>query len=265
MTSRQWMLAVAAAACAAVLGCTSGQDAVGENGAVSTDDAATESSDTLSGPATAAEAATVAPDTMPELTFPAPEATPAAWDTLMNRHTYWQTITGLPGPADLQVWNERAALACDAPIWEPVSGERLAAAFVHDDGGDAGDADLVESARWALLFMANDPSGCPHRFPRVATHPITWLNSTGLFGPLDVAVWQERLRPFCGISTRDAVAAQYKELAESTAGEYIAEDGGDPHEPGRLNSAADMLWIMSRTPGTCPEGSKAGTGHEGGR
>ncbi len=80
---------------------------------------------------------------------------------------YWETTTGLEGPADLQVWNERVALACDALIWEPGSAEKVAAAFVHDDAGDAGDADLVESASWALWIITNHDTGCPDRFPRV--------------------------------------------------------------------------------------------------
>ena len=181
----------------------------------------------------------------------------------MDRSTYWQTTTGLEGPEDLQVWNERVALACDAPIWQRGSAERLAAAFVHDDGGDASDADLVHSAGWALWVITGHDTGCPDRFPRVATHPTTWIQLTGLLGPLDVATWRERIGPFCSISTRDAVAAHFKELTESIASEYIIEDGGDPQKPGMLSSATDILWIMSRTPGTCPEDSKAVAGDDG--
>lgn len=256
MVGRRWTLA-GAAACAAVLSCASGQDPNAEGAAAAGGDPTAESSDALPAPAAsasvAAEASTLAPDTSPALTASAPETTTAAWSTLMNRSMYWQTITGLQGPSDLQVWNERVALACDAQIWKPGSAEEVAAAFVHEDGGDTV---LVESASWALWIITNHQSGCPERFPRAATHPSTWVHHTGLFGPLDVAAWRERLVPFCGISTRDEIATQHKELAESVASEYITEDGGDPQQPGLLISAADILWIMSRTPGTCPEDSE---------
>ena len=272
MCRPQRMLAVVlavVAACAAVLSCASGQDPNGENAAGSRGDATAESSDTLPALAmsasVAAKATTLAPDTIPESTASSPEVTSAAWSTLVDRSTYWLTTTGLEGPADLQVWNERVELACDASIWKPGSAEKVAAAFVHDDAGDAGDADLVESASWALWIITNHDTGCPDRFPRVATHPSTWIHLTGLFGPLDVATWRERIEPFCGIPTRDAVAAHHKELAESIASEYITEDGGDPQKPGLLSSAADILWIMSRTPGTCPEDSEAVAGHDGDR
>lgn len=249
------MLTVAAA-CVAVLSCASGQDSSGANAVASSDNATAESSDTVAALAPSAsvdaKATRIVADTIPELMASSPAVTSAAWSTLVDRSTYWQTTTGLEGPADLQVWNERVALACDASIWKRGSVERVAAAFVHDDDGDVRDADLVHSAGWALWIIANHETGCPGRFPRVATHPTTWIQQTGLFGPLDVATWRERIEPFCGIPTRDAIAAHYKELAESIASEYITEDGGDPQKPGLLSSAADMLWIMSRTPGTCP-------------
>ena len=184
-----------------------------------------------------------------------PTAVSASQETLMNRSMYWQTTTGLEGPADLQVWNERVALACEAQIWIRESAETIAGAFVHDDGGDTGDAALIESASWALWIIANHDSGCPNRFPRVATHPNTWIHSTGLFGPFDVATWRERLEPFCSIPHRVVVGSNFSEMAESIARVYITEDGGDPERPGLLSSAADILWTMSRTPGTCPEDS----------
>ena len=262
------MLAVVAA-CAAVLSCASEQDPDGENAAGSGGDATAESSSTLPAVTTsvieAAKTTMPAPDAVPESGASPPEATSAAWSTLVDRSIYWQTTTGLEGPADLQVWDERVVLACDASIWQPGSAENVAAAFVREDGGDDGDAHLVESASWALWIITSHESGCPDRFPRVATHPSTWINTTGLFGPLDVASWRERLEPFCGIATRDAISADHKELAESIASEHITEDGGDPQEPGLLSRAADMLWIMSRTPGTCPEDSEASAGYDGDR
>ena len=261
------MLAVVV--CAAVLSCASGQDPDGENAAGSGGDATAESSSTLPAVTTsvieAAKTTMPAPDATPESGASPPEVASADWSTLVNRSMYWQTTTGLDGPADLQVWDERVVLACDASIWQPGSAENIAAAFVREDGGDGGDTDLVESASWALWIITNHESGCPDRFPLVATHPSTWINTTGLFGPLDVASWRERLEPFCGIATRDAISADHKELAEGIAGEYIIEDGGDPQDPGLLSQAADMLWIMSRTPGTCPEDSEASAGYEGDR
>lgn len=261
---RPWQLVVVAA-CAAVLSCASGQDLNGGNAARSRGDATAESNDTLATLAASAseEATGLAPDTMPASTASSSEATSTAWSTLVDRSTYWQTTTGLEGPTDLQVWNERVALACDASIWKPGSAEKVAAAFVRDDGGDASDADLVASASWALWIITNHDTGCPDHFPRVATHPSSWVHLTGLFGPLDVDTWRERIEPFCGIPTRNAMAAHDKELAESIASEYITEDGGDPQKPGLLSSAVDMLWIMSQTPGTCPEEPEAVAGHDG--
>ena len=262
-------LLVVVAACAAVLSCTPGQDPNGKNAAGSRGDATAEPSATIPALATsasvAAKATGLASDTMLEPTASSPEVTSTAWSTLVDRSTYWQTATGLEGPADFQVWNERIALACDASIWKPGSAAKVAAAFVRDDGGDASNADLVESASWALWIITNHNTGCPDRFPRVATHPSSWVHLIGLFGPLDVETWRERIEPFCGIPTRNAIATHDKELAESIASEYITEDGGDPQKPGLLSSAADMLWIMSRTLGTCPEDSEAVAGLDGER
>lgn len=252
---------VAVAASAAVLSCVSAPDFNGGNTTGSEDDTSTESRDTPPPSAAsvfvAADTTRPASDTLPVSTSSPSEMTAAA-STLLDRSAYWQTLTGLEGPADIQVWDERVAMACNSSMWEPGSAEKIAAAFVRDDAGDASDPDLVESASWALWILTSHDTGCSDRFPRAATHPITWLHMTGLFGPLDMATWRERLEPFCGVPSRSAMATDYRELAERIASEYITEDGGDPHKsPGLLNQAADLLWIMSRTPGTCAEDSES--------
>lgn len=174
---------------------------------------------------------------------------------LTKYSVYWQTVTGLKGPSDVQEWRKRVEQSCNARLWESGAAEAVAAQFIGQDGGNAEDSETVRRAAWALWIMARDISGCPDRFPALADMPDEWVHATGLLGPLDVEQWRERLERVCGASMGERTES------ESIASEYIREDGGDPDRADLLNSAIVALRMIVRRPGICPDPAETVTSH----
>ena len=154
----------------------------------------------------------------------------------------WRAFTGLTSSDSSEMWQQRIAAACEAPIWEAAAAESLADQLMAADGGAPQEPSPMgaglsqrSAAVWALWTMANSPQGCASSFPMSAAFVENWLNMTGLRGPYDLAVWHERVRRACEV---DGAGDQTRlELARR----YVEADGGDAHSPALVSGAAQAL------------------------
>lgn len=160
---------------------------------------------------------------------------------------FWASVTGLDGPTSNGAWQERLEAACAAPIWDYAAAAELADGFVLADGGDPeAPASLPEGrslrdeAIWALWTMVNNGDWCAASFPPASLHIATWLNLTGLRGPVDLAVWEHRLDRACSIGEEDV--DEWRRLAA----EFVEADGDDVADSASVDGAADALRLMLR-------------------
>ncbi len=97
---------------------------------------------------------------------------------------------------------------------------------------------LREDAIAALWVTVNNGDWCAASFPPASLNVPTWRNNTGLWGPMDLDVWEARLDRACAIGDDDL------EAWRRMAAEFLEADGGDPSDPSRLGGAVDALQLM---------------------
>lgn len=133
------------------------------------------------------------------------------------------------------------------PIWENAAAADLVDGFISADGGDPeapaawpGGRSLRDDAIFALWTMVNNGDWCAASFPSASLYVVTWLNLTGLRGPVDLSVWESRLVRACSVGDEDIDEWRF------VAAEFVDADGGDSADATRVDDAVDALRLMLR-------------------